>query len=152
MDRASKIMLAYPLPNKAADDVPKKLLELLSTFGIPLSLRSDPGTEFTAEVVQHLCKWLNVTIDYGPTDHPRAQGAVERLGGGGSMKPSWNFARVGLGGGMNMCSRPSGCTGQPLTSAARQGHPLSLTIRQRLPYPDGRYLTKFRRRGHGRTA
>ena len=28
-----------------------------------------------------LCKWLNVTIDYGPTDHPRAQEAVEGLGG-----------------------------------------------------------------------
>ena len=60
----------------------KKLREVLSILGIPLSLRSDPGTEFIAEVVQHLWKWLNVTIDYGPTDHPRAQGAVERLGGG----------------------------------------------------------------------
>ena len=31
--------------------------------------------------MQHLCKWLNVTIDYGPADHPRAHGTVERLGG-----------------------------------------------------------------------
>ena len=81
VDRASKFPFAYPLPIKTADNVAKKLLELLLTFGIPLSLRSDPGTEFTAEVVQHLCKWLNVTIDYGSTDHPRAQGAVERFGG-----------------------------------------------------------------------
>ena len=78
MDRASKFLFAYPLPNKIAENVAKKLLE---SFGIPLSLRSDPGTEFTAEVVQHLCKWPNVTVDYGPTDNPRAQGAVERLGG-----------------------------------------------------------------------
>ena len=81
-DRASKFFFAFPLPNKSAEGVAKKLLELLLTFGIPLPLRSDPGTEFTAEVVQHLCKWLNVAIDYGPTDHPRAQGALERLGGG----------------------------------------------------------------------
>ena len=81
VDRDSKFLFAYPLPNKSAEGVAKKLLELLLTFGIPLSLRSYPGTEFTAEVVQHLCKWLNVAIDYGPTDHPRAQGAVERLGG-----------------------------------------------------------------------
>ena len=80
VDRASKFLFAYPLPNNTAENVAKKLLELLLTFGIPLSLRSDPGTKFTAEVVQHLCKWLNVTIDYGPTDHPRAQGAAERLG------------------------------------------------------------------------
>ena len=79
VDRASKILL-YPLPNKTTENVAKKLLELPLTFGIlPLSLCSDSGTEFTAEVVQYLCKWLNVTIDYGPTDHPRAQGAVERL-------------------------------------------------------------------------
>ena len=82
VDRASKFLFAYPLPSKSAKGVAKTFLELLLTFGIPLSLRSDPGTEFTAEVVQHLCNWLNVTIDYGPTDHPRAQGAVERLGGG----------------------------------------------------------------------
>ena len=81
VDRASKFLFAYPLPNKTAENVAKKLLELLLTFGIPLSLRSDPGTEFTTQIVQYLCKWLNVTIDYGPTDPPRAQGAVERLGG-----------------------------------------------------------------------
>ena len=81
VDRASKFRFAYPLPNKTAENVAKTLFELLLTFGIPLSLRSDPGTEFNAGVVKHLCKWLNVTIDYGPTDHLRAQGAVERLGG-----------------------------------------------------------------------
>ena len=81
VDRASKLLFAYPLPTKSAEGVAKKLLELLLTFGIPLYLRSDPGTEFTAEVIQHLCKWLNVAIGYGLTDHPRAQGAVERLGG-----------------------------------------------------------------------
>jgi hypothetical protein len=61
--------------------VVKKLLKLLLTFGIPLSLCSDPGREFTAEIAKHLCKWLNVPTGYDSTDHLRAQGAVERLGG-----------------------------------------------------------------------
>ena len=56
VDRARKFLFAYPLPNKTAENMAKKLLELLLTFGTPLSLRSDPGPEFTAEVVQHLCK------------------------------------------------------------------------------------------------
>ena len=81
VDRASKFLFAYPLPNKSAENVTKKLFEFMLTLGIPLSLRSDPGTEFAAEVVPHLCKWLNVTIDYDPLDHPKTQGAVERLGG-----------------------------------------------------------------------
>ena len=56
VDRASKFSFAYPLPRNTAENVAKKLLDLLLTFGIPFSLRSDPGTEFTAEFVQHLCK------------------------------------------------------------------------------------------------
>ena len=69
VDRASKFLFAYPLPNKSAEGAAKKILEQLLTFRIPLSLHSDPGTAFTVKVVQHLCKWLNVTIAYDPTDH-----------------------------------------------------------------------------------
>ena len=36
-DRASKLLFTYPLPNKTAENMAKKLLELLLTFGIPLS-------------------------------------------------------------------------------------------------------------------
>ena len=31
--------------------------------------------------MRHLCRWLRVSLDHGPTNHPRAQGAAERLGG-----------------------------------------------------------------------
>ena len=72
VDRASKFLFAYSLPNKTSESVAKNIIKLLLTFGIPLSLRSDSGTEFTEEIVRHPCKWLNVAIDYGPTDHPRA--------------------------------------------------------------------------------
>ena len=81
VDRVSKLMSTYPLPNKIAENVAKKLLELLLTFGISFSPRCGPGTEFTAGVIQHPCKWLNVMIVYGTLDPPRAQGAVEKLGG-----------------------------------------------------------------------
>ena len=52
VDRASKFLSAYPLPNKTAENVSKKLLDVLLTFGILLFLLSPPGTEFTAEVVK----------------------------------------------------------------------------------------------------
>ena len=70
-----------PLRTKDAESVAKKLLDLLLVSGIPRSIRSDPGTEFTGEVVQHLCRWLKVPIDFWPVDHAWAQEAVERLGG-----------------------------------------------------------------------
>ena len=58
-----------------------------------------------------------------PYRPPKSSEGWGRGWGGGSMKLLWSF-----------------------------GHPFPLTIRPRLPYPDGCYLTKPRRRGHGRTA
>ena len=140
VDRASKFLFAYLLPSKTVQNVAKKLLELLLRFGIPLSLRSDLGTEFTAKLVQHLCKWLNVTIDYAPLDHPRAQGAVERLGGG-SMKSSWNFAKTGLDDGMDSSRQSSAIavSHQPISVPSHQpsavGHQPSAINHQPSPSP-----------------
>ena len=57
-----------------------KLLDLLLMLGLPLSIRSDMGSENIARAMQHLCTWLKVSLDCGPMNHPRAQGAVERMG------------------------------------------------------------------------
>ena len=62
VDRANKILFTYPLPNKTTGNVAKKLLELLLALGIPLSLRSDGGTEFTAEVVLYAATMAPQTI------------------------------------------------------------------------------------------
>ena len=43
VDRAGKFLFAYSLPLKDAVGVSRKLLELLLTFGVPLSIRSDAG-------------------------------------------------------------------------------------------------------------
>lgn len=48
----------------------RRLLELLLTFGVPLSIRGDAGAEFTAQVVKQLCQWLRVSIYYGPLTIP----------------------------------------------------------------------------------
>jgi len=65
VNRATKFLMAYPPPSTEALGVARKLLEF---FGLPLSIRLDPGSGFTAEVTL----WaLN----------PRTQGGVERLDG-----------------------------------------------------------------------
>ena len=82
VDRASKFPSASPLSWKDALGVSRKLLELLLIFDLPLAIRSDPGGEFTAEIMRHLRRrWLKLKLDFGPANHPRAQGTVERLGG-----------------------------------------------------------------------
>ena len=81
VDRASKFLFAYPLTSTDATGASRKPLELLLAFGVPLSIRSDAGEEFKAQVVKLLCHWLKMSIDYDPANHPRAQGAVERVRG-----------------------------------------------------------------------
>lgn len=81
VDRGTKFLSAFPLPSKEAVGVSRKLMDLLLMFGLPASIRCDPGGEFIAEVMKHLCRWLKVSLDYGPANHPRAQGTVERMGG-----------------------------------------------------------------------
>ena len=80
VDRASRFPFAYPLPSKEAHGVARLLLDLCLTFGVPSFIRADGGGEFTAAVVEHLCRWLKVPIKFGPADHPRGQGSVERAG------------------------------------------------------------------------
>ncbi|CAB1096262.1 unnamed protein product [Ectocarpus sp. CCAP 1310/34] len=50
-NRASKFLTAFPLPFKEVIGVSRKLLELLLIFGLPLSIRCNPGSEFTAEEI-----------------------------------------------------------------------------------------------------
>ena len=78
--KASKFLFAFPLPTKETLGVARALLDLIFTFGLPVLLRSYPGTEFTTELVGHLCQWMNESIHYGLTGHARAQGTTERLG------------------------------------------------------------------------
>ena len=81
VDRASKFLFGYPLASTGALEVRWKLMELMLTFGVPQSIRSDGGGEFTAQVVGHLCIWLNATLTHGPADFTRSQGEAERMGG-----------------------------------------------------------------------
>lgn len=81
VDRASKFPFGFPLPSKEATGVASKLIELCLTLGVPKVISCDGAKEFGAEVVTHLCRWLRADIRVGPADHPRSQGAVERLGG-----------------------------------------------------------------------
>eukprot|EP00903_Cladosiphon_okamuranus_P014016 g13034.t1 len=57
--------------------VARKLLDLCLTFGVPKCISCDGGKEFTAEVVTHLCRWLQADMRFGPADHPRGQGETD---------------------------------------------------------------------------
>lgn len=79
-DRISKSAFSYPLTTEDAESLAKKLQDLVLMFGVPRFIRGGHEAELTVEDVQQLVRLLNMPIGYGPTDHPRTQGAVETLG------------------------------------------------------------------------
>jgi transposase InsO family protein len=73
-------MEAIPLTNTAATDVAAALfLGWISRFGVPDTITSDRGPQFTSNIWNSLC--LLLQIKHRPTTayHPQANGMVERL-------------------------------------------------------------------------
>jgi hypothetical protein len=56
----TKHSAGYPSSNKGAEATATALFQYFCTFGIYESIISDPGSEFMAEAVQHLHKWLGI--------------------------------------------------------------------------------------------
>lgn len=79
VDKATRFLCAYPTKTKEADVVANYPLDLCLAFGTPAYIRSDRRGKFNAEVFNHICRWLNVDINYGPADNPRGKDAVERV-------------------------------------------------------------------------
>ena len=61
--------------------VKRKPRPYFQSFGISRIVRGVGGRELNCDVLRHLCRWLRADIQFSPANHPRGQGAVERLGG-----------------------------------------------------------------------
>ena len=82
VDRASKFPFGFPLETKHAIGVATNCSTCSLTLGVPKCISCDGAIRVHAEVVKHVCRWMQAPdIRFGPADHPRGQGAVERLGG-----------------------------------------------------------------------
>ena len=79
VDCFSKYCWLIPLSNKKADTVAGALQHLFVEYGCPEMLHSDNGGEFIAEVIQQLCKLMNISPIHGAPRHPQSQGQVESL-------------------------------------------------------------------------
>ena len=79
-NRSSKLPFGFPLETKQALGVARGLTELCLTFSVPRVIHCDGGKDFGAEVLTHERRWLHAGIVLEPTNRPRGQGSVERLG------------------------------------------------------------------------
>ena len=71
---------AFPTMNKRAHTVAQILLiEIIPRFGLPSSLQSDKGLEFTSKVTQQLVQSLEISWKLHIPYHPQSLGKVERM-------------------------------------------------------------------------
>jgi hypothetical protein len=80
IDRTSRWMEAIPLTNTAATDVAAALFSgWISRFGVPDTITSDRGPQFTSNIWNSLCLLLQIKHQPTTAYHPQANGMVERL-------------------------------------------------------------------------
>ncbi len=79
-DRTSKWMEAIPLSETSAVACAKALtFTWISRFGVPETITSDRGPQFTSNLWFQLCEMLNISHKQTTAYHPESNGAVERL-------------------------------------------------------------------------
>ena len=79
IDTFSGWIKAFPTTNKRAPTVAQLILtEILPRFGMPSSLQSDNGPEFTSQITQNIAQALQVPWRFHVPYHPRSSGKVER--------------------------------------------------------------------------
>ena len=78
VDNFSKFINLFPSRSTTAIEFVFAMVKHMGTFGIPKSIRTDGGTQFTASVCEELSKLLKyeqlVIVPY----HPQANGLIER--------------------------------------------------------------------------
>ena len=68
----------YPVADKTAKTTASCLFHYFSCYGLSDVFHSDPGSDFTSDVVRHLLQWLGVGKSITLVDNPQANG-VERV-------------------------------------------------------------------------
>ena len=80
VDRVSSWPEAIPLASTTADDCATALVQhWISRFGVPDTITSDRGPQFTSALWASLCARLNITHQPTTAYHPQANGLVERF-------------------------------------------------------------------------
>jgi hypothetical protein len=79
MDRTTRWPEAIPLSSTAADCAAALFTGWIQRFGVPSSITSDRGPQFTSALWAALCKLLNITHIPTTAYHPQSNGLVERF-------------------------------------------------------------------------
>jgi hypothetical protein len=80
-DKFSKWIKAVPVTNQEATTVVKFFESIIYRYGVPNSIITDNGTNFTAGEFQQFTKEFGIKIKYASVAHPKSNGQVEKVNG-----------------------------------------------------------------------
>ena len=70
-----------PVTNQSGHSVVKFFESIVYRFGVPHSIITDNGTNFTSKEFQEFCENLGINISYASVTHPQTNGQVEKGNG-----------------------------------------------------------------------
>lgn len=70
---------AFPLKSITAKNIVSQLLNMFTKVGIPKSIQSDRGSNFTSGLFQQVLRELDIRQDLSSAYHPQSQGCLERF-------------------------------------------------------------------------
>jgi transposase InsO family protein len=79
IDAFTRFVELVPCPDASALSAAKAILSVVGRWGVPRVLCSDQGSQFTAEVIAQLCKFLEIEQSFSIPYRPQSQGKVERV-------------------------------------------------------------------------
>ena len=77
-DRFTRFLELRPCKDAMAETAARELLEIVARYGVPKTIHSDQGPQFTAAVIEQLCDLLRIDRTFGPAYRPQTQGITER--------------------------------------------------------------------------
>jgi hypothetical protein len=79
IDGFSKFAHAITIRNKEATTIAKHLMERVFTFGTPIRLHSDRGTEFVNSILEAICRLYGIKKTTTTAYHPQGNAYAERI-------------------------------------------------------------------------
>lgn len=78
IDDFTRYVEIIPMPDVSAVSAAKAILQVFGRYGMPKTIHSDQGTQYTAKLISEFCALLSVNQTFSIPYRPQSQGKVER--------------------------------------------------------------------------
>jgi transposase InsO family protein len=78
IDKFSKWIDARPITKIKSEQAVQFFIDIIYRFGVPNSIITDNGTQFTGKKFLKFCDDYHIRVDWSAVAHPQTNGQVER--------------------------------------------------------------------------